>query len=194
MATFRKDLSSRLVRWRLKLLEYKYEVIYKAGKINANADALSRNPVNAQLCPITKIFEISGLDESLFSHKTIQFPPDTPKETNTNPIAKAKQMGNGNESEDDRDDIETDSSDESNDEIFDNINVPYEFKANNVKEIGDNFATRKDHKAVFFTQKGDPCDPGAQCSQRQTNFPLFPLIHWEQHVLQRTKVRNLFAW
>ena len=39
-----KDLTSRLVRWRLKLAEYDYEVIYKAGKINANADALSRNP------------------------------------------------------------------------------------------------------------------------------------------------------
>ena len=41
-----KDPTSRLVRWRLKLAEYEYEVVYKAGKINANADALSRNPVS----------------------------------------------------------------------------------------------------------------------------------------------------
>ena len=40
-----KDPTSRLVRWRLKLAEYEYEVIYKAGKTNVNADALSRNPV-----------------------------------------------------------------------------------------------------------------------------------------------------
>lgn len=30
------------MRWRLKLAEYQYEVIYKPGVINTNADALSR--------------------------------------------------------------------------------------------------------------------------------------------------------
>lgn len=38
----RKDLSSRLIRWRLKLLDYDYEIHYKPGKINANADFLNR--------------------------------------------------------------------------------------------------------------------------------------------------------
>ena len=37
-----KDPSSRLLRWRLKLEEYQYEVVYKKGSSNANADALSR--------------------------------------------------------------------------------------------------------------------------------------------------------
>jgi len=32
----------RLVQWRLKLAEYEDEIVYKAGKINANAEALSR--------------------------------------------------------------------------------------------------------------------------------------------------------
>lgn len=40
-----KDPTSRLVRWRLKLAEYEYQVMYKARKTNVNADALSRNPV-----------------------------------------------------------------------------------------------------------------------------------------------------
>ncbi|KAL0128551.1 hypothetical protein PUN28_003706 [Cardiocondyla obscurior] len=40
-----KDPTSRLARWRIKLSEYEYEIIYKPGKINANADALSRNPI-----------------------------------------------------------------------------------------------------------------------------------------------------
>jgi hypothetical protein len=40
-----KDPSSRLLRWRLLLEEYDYNVEYKAGKRNVNADALSRNPV-----------------------------------------------------------------------------------------------------------------------------------------------------
>ena len=35
------DPSSRLLRWRLKL-EYDYEVVYKRGSSNTNADALSR--------------------------------------------------------------------------------------------------------------------------------------------------------
>jgi len=33
------------VRWRLKHAEYEYEVVYKAGKTNLNANALSRNPI-----------------------------------------------------------------------------------------------------------------------------------------------------
>lgn len=42
-----KDPSSKLVRWRLKLEEYDYEIMYKAGKMNSNADALFRPPIYA---------------------------------------------------------------------------------------------------------------------------------------------------
>lgn len=37
-----KEPSSKLVRWRLKLSEYDYEIKYKKGTKNGNADALSR--------------------------------------------------------------------------------------------------------------------------------------------------------
>jgi len=37
-----KDPSLRLLRWRLKLKEFDYQVIYKPGVGNTNADALSR--------------------------------------------------------------------------------------------------------------------------------------------------------
>ena len=40
-----KDLCSRVSRWRLKLAEYDFDVVYKAGKMNVTADALSRNPI-----------------------------------------------------------------------------------------------------------------------------------------------------
>ncbi|KAI5735703.1 hypothetical protein M8J77_021620 [Diaphorina citri] len=41
-----KDPSSKLVRWRLKLEEFDYEVLYKKGSLNKNADALSRIELN----------------------------------------------------------------------------------------------------------------------------------------------------
>ena len=37
-----------LMRWRLKLEEYDYKIIHKAG--NTNADALSRNPIRNDAC------------------------------------------------------------------------------------------------------------------------------------------------
>lgn len=39
-----KEPNSKLVRWRLRLEEYDYEICYKKGKLNQNADALSRIP------------------------------------------------------------------------------------------------------------------------------------------------------
>ena len=39
------DPGSRLIRWRLKLEEYDYEIVHRAGKGNVNADALSRYPI-----------------------------------------------------------------------------------------------------------------------------------------------------
>ena len=41
-----KDPCSRVSRWRLKLAEYDFDVIYKAGNMNVNAEALSRNPID----------------------------------------------------------------------------------------------------------------------------------------------------
>lgn len=38
------DLNTRVLKWRFRLSKYDYEIIYKPGKLNSNADALSRNP------------------------------------------------------------------------------------------------------------------------------------------------------
>ncbi|XP_050505429.1 uncharacterized protein LOC126883802 [Diabrotica virgifera virgifera] len=43
-----KEPNSKLVRWRLKLEEFDYEVIYKKGKANTNADALSRIEIHTK--------------------------------------------------------------------------------------------------------------------------------------------------
>lgn len=37
-----KDPGSRLLKWRIKLEEHDYEILYKKGSLNTNADALSR--------------------------------------------------------------------------------------------------------------------------------------------------------
>ena len=41
-----KDPRQRLMRWMFKFMGYEYTFKYKSGKLNCNADALSRNPVD----------------------------------------------------------------------------------------------------------------------------------------------------
>ena len=65
-----KDPGSRLVRWRLKLAEYDYEIKYKAGKLNTNADALSRIPINV-MTEITKEIINTPINPELVSYSEI---------------------------------------------------------------------------------------------------------------------------
>jgi len=58
-----KDPTSRLMRWRLKLEEYDYEVTYKCGSMNKNADALSRNPPRESSAEIASIQIINVTEE-----------------------------------------------------------------------------------------------------------------------------------
>lgn len=48
------DLNTRVQKWRFKLSEYDYQIIYKPGKLNSNADALSRNPIESQVNVVTR--------------------------------------------------------------------------------------------------------------------------------------------
>lgn len=61
-----KDPNSRLVRWRLKLEEYDYEIVYKKGKLNTNADALSRIQLNT-LETESVIAEVGDLEEDILN-------------------------------------------------------------------------------------------------------------------------------
>lgn len=61
-----KDLNSRLTKFRLKLEEYDYEIKYKPGKQNTNADALSRIP-DAEISEILEKVIPSNIDEIMRS-------------------------------------------------------------------------------------------------------------------------------
>jgi hypothetical protein len=52
-----KDTSSRLMRWKLLLEEYEYEVQYRAGERNCNADSLSRYPIQCLNINIEELTE-----------------------------------------------------------------------------------------------------------------------------------------
>lgn len=55
-----KDPSSRLWKWRTRLAEYDYEICYKKGTLNSNADALSRNPP-AEINALTALASIASI-------------------------------------------------------------------------------------------------------------------------------------
>lgn len=60
-----KDPTSRLLHWLLKLRDYQYDVIYKPGRLNSNADALSRNPVDIKLINNVILTQSLKFNESL---------------------------------------------------------------------------------------------------------------------------------
>ena len=59
--------SERLTRWRLKLAEYDFVIVYRKGKANANADSMSRIEVDDASEPIKdsleQIFTINQQEE-----------------------------------------------------------------------------------------------------------------------------------
>ncbi|MGL4388093.1 MAG: reverse transcriptase domain-containing protein, partial [Brevinema sp.] len=66
--------SSRLMRWRLKLEEYDFEIIYKEGKTNLNADSLSRIKIDSyetflESNPDKIIYNINEINGSIFNSK-----------------------------------------------------------------------------------------------------------------------------
>ncbi|KMQ89174.1 enzymatic polyprotein endonuclease reverse [Lasius niger] len=179
-----KDPTSRLVRWRLKLAEYEYEVVYKAGKTNVNADALSRNPARSspspvqlieteQILPLGETRDTSSSNESLFPSKgkrTAETPPQT-ADDRMESDAEPPQTPSDRTSETEDDD----SSDSDDENLFDNVNEPFvmrDLRGPHAITIPDNFTTRKDNLVVFTTQQGAPIDQGARMLQETKSLPM----------------------
>ncbi|CAK9834636.1 Retrovirus-related Pol polyprotein from transposon 412 [Anthophora retusa] len=139
-----KDPSSRLLRWRLKLAEYEYKVVYKAGKRNVNADALSRNPDTTAVLPVSSdssdipIFESrhQPVDIPSTSNDT-QFPQSLPSPI---PSILPEQHVEAH--------LETDS---------DMTETPHRI----IKYSRDRLIMRNDNLACFMTLDNHPVDTGA---------------------------------
>lgn len=76
-----KDPSSKLVRWRIKLQEFDYQITYKKGKLNTNADALSRIELHTK-----DTANISNLVSYIEEFNRELEAESTPSITNDNPI------------------------------------------------------------------------------------------------------------
>lgn len=81
--------TSRLIRWRIQLDEYEYEVTYKQGKLNSNADALSR--INIEALDNNNTNEILAITRSKTKNNL-----NSDSNDQTNDIAKIPSNSNNN--------------------------------------------------------------------------------------------------
>ena len=171
-----KDPTSRLARWKLKLAEYEYKICYKAGKINSNADALSRNPVVEVTAEETinktkshkPLFPLA-LNESVDSTSAPALPAKTTPPRQSHDIPEDVVSLTCDEFIDEDDTELDDSSEDSDFPLPDTPDTPCQrFK---VREVRDNFIMRKDNLIIFTTQTGEPCDKGARMLAEQGRLP-----------------------
>jgi len=200
-----KDPTSRLIRWRLKLAEYEYEIKYKAGKTNVNADALSRNPVEETVNKI-KIFKpeqrmypleiFDSDDEPIFetqpkeSDPASEAPTSLTDKRSVNIREKSIELPardeNASQSDDDVSQSDSDSEDSDDELLFETPNAPYIQLPYNQVEFRitrDNILLRDDNIVIFATRNGQPCGKGAQALAENNEMP-----HIENATLARARL------
>lgn len=197
-----KDPTSRLMRWRLKLDEYNYEIIYKSGSVNHNADALSRNP---QILAITdsphplsiEIIEISSEEDlNLPSLTSSQFesvdeqsedesqilPPylngQKILEIEENIPSIASTSTNVPETQfppiDNNDNTDEQITESESSDEEDDEEMYQHLTQARIKTIRDQLSIRKDNLVILVTQNGHPVDTGAKELHQLNKIP--PLI------------------
>jgi len=150
-------------------------MLYKAGKINANADALSRNPIPERILLVSSDGSNSSFFHAPSSNKTraLHKPSHEEKiseisEDSTEdrgiPLNKqnTKEAINSSFTSDGRNTLTEDSvSDSDSDEpLFDPVDESYQVNKTKILDVRDNLSSRNDNLVVFATPQGKPCDKG----------------------------------
>jgi len=162
-----KDPTSRLMRWRLKLDEYNYEIIYKPGSANHNADALSRNP---QILAITdspssrsvEIIELVSLEEDSN--------PPSPTPTQFETIDGHSEehqllLSPVDDSDTNEQNTEPDSHDDDDEAMYQHLTQA------KIKTVRDQLLIQKDNIVILTTLDGHPFDTGAKEFHQQNKIP-----------------------
>uniref|UniRef100_A0A6V7KDU1 RNA-directed DNA polymerase n=1 Tax=Bracon brevicornis TaxID=1563983 RepID=A0A6V7KDU1_9HYME len=182
-----QDGNTRVRKWRLKLEEYECQIIYKPGKINLNADALSRNPIEdvnittrAQARNKNKVDLESDLPKAEEKNNIAEINQDIAKRKRGRPrkhkstiieekdFEKTDDLKNRNnlmdESINENNDIDSSDS-ESENEIVSNK------KKSKIAIVNDMFIYRKDNLAYFIDQEGNPLDEGSKKIKQINKLP-----------------------
>jgi len=139
--------------------------MYKAGKTNVNADALSRNPVEAsakQIHENARILPVTRRTTPPEPHRSSYNTRQRKAEATTSRAPTPDVTDEHTESDDSTD---SDDSEESHDDGDETPNEPPEIKRPKtfrIIHVPDNFLTRSDNLVVFTTQQGKPIGSGAQ--------------------------------
>jgi len=166
------------------LAEYDYDIHYKKGSLNNNADALSRNPSSVVTLPLISFpfnLKLTTPDESLLpllresniidgpisdiASQNPYIPTNQPFYMNES-LANGIQEGNNNEPDDYESFSEVSVSDDVEQELplVDNAPIIIEFPAQtpNIIETRDSLLQQKDNLVIFITLDGAPFDNGAE--------------------------------
>lgn len=209
-----RDPTSRLLRWRLKLAEYEYKIIYKTGKTNKNADALSRNPV--QILPLQVdsdeslynpqdtqdnllniSYEIQNSENDPQCSLSPQQSNDQSQTTSSSPIPfdRSDAISTSSSQPNNMDDVPTSSSspslpsttsDTSTEPLIDIDRQEYRQRQRQFIETRDKLTMRNDNLICFTDLKGNPVDTGAHELAAQGK-----LAKISDAILSRAKIRTM---
>ncbi|KAL0860680.1 hypothetical protein ABMA27_010024 [Loxostege sticticalis] len=92
-----KEPNSKLTRWRLRLEEYDFEIRYKKGPQNTNADALSRIRVNAIDDDIESMLVNIDADENTIQDVVMEIEDDVARFCNREPQPETAEMSDSDD-------------------------------------------------------------------------------------------------